>query len=111
MFDQSLSKSKDLSDMLRFLPGVVVQKPMSMRGMADLYGIKSDLLEQLIKSTIEPLKLSSYARYKLDGYLSLFLQDRYRSLVYYCDPMLQNISICRHFLSLRDGSNAFDLHS
>ena len=40
MFDQSFSKSKDLGDVLRFLPGVVVQKQMSMRGMADLYRIK-----------------------------------------------------------------------
>ena len=40
MFDQSFSKSKDLGDMLRFLPGVVVQKHMSMQGMADLYRIK-----------------------------------------------------------------------
>jgi hypothetical protein len=50
MFDQSLSKSKDLGDMLRFLPGVVVQKQMSMQGiMADLYRIEPDLLERLIK--------------------------------------------------------------
>jgi hypothetical protein len=36
MFDQSLSKSKD---MLRFLPGVVVQMQMSMQGIDDLYMI------------------------------------------------------------------------
>ena len=35
MFDQSLSKSKDLDDMLRFLPGVVMLNDMSMQGMAD----------------------------------------------------------------------------
>ena len=116
MFDQSFSKSKDLGDVLRFLPGVVVQKQMSMRGMADLYRIKPALLKRLIKSTIEPLRPSKnhaevlpYPCYKLDGYLSGFLQDRSRSQFYYCDPMLQHISICRKILSLLDGSNAFDL--
>ena len=112
MFDQSLSKSKDLGDILRFLPGVVVQKRyISMEGMADLYRINPDLLERLIKSPIEPLK-PSYPRgsYILDDYLSRFLQDYDRSQLYYCDPMLQHISICRHFLSLLDVSNASDLH-
>ena len=46
MFDQSLSKSKDLDDMLRFLPGVVMLNDMSMQGMAELYRIKPDLLER-----------------------------------------------------------------
>jgi hypothetical protein len=117
MFDQSLPKSKDLGDMFRFLPGVVVQKQqMSMQGMADLYKIKPDLLERLIKSSFELLRPSHSPyppRYILDGYLSDFLQDRDRSQPYYCDPMLQHISICRHFLSLLDGlgSNALDLQS
>ena len=93
--------------MLRFLPGVLVQKPMSMEGMAVLYRIKPDLLERLVESTIEPLK-SSKSRYILDDYLSSFLQDRSRSQLRYCDPMLQHILICRHFLSLLDGSIAFD---
>jgi hypothetical protein len=110
MFDQSLSQSKDLGDMLRFLPGVVVQKQMSLQGMADLYKIKPDLLERLIKFTIEPLKPPP-SRYILDDYLSGFLQDRDRSQLYYRDPMLQCISICRHFLSLLDGSNASDFQS
>ena len=112
MFDQSLSKSKDLDDVLRFLPGVVVQEQMSIQGMADLYRIKSDLLERLIKSAImiEPLQLSP-SRYRLDDYFSGFLQDRDRSQHHYCDPILQHISICRHFLSLLDGSNAIDLQS
>ena len=110
MLDQSFSKSKDLGDMLKFLPGVVVQNSMSMQGMADLYRIKPDLLERLNKSTIEPLKLSdSHFGYILDGYLSNFLQDRDRSQLYYCDPILQHISICRHFLSLLDGSITFNL--
>ena len=110
MFDQSFSKSEDLGDVLRFLPGVVVQKQMSMRGMADLYRIKPDLLERLIYSAIEPLKnVSPYPRYILDDYLSGFLQDRGRSQLYYCDPMLQHISICRKILSLLDRSKAFDL--
>jgi hypothetical protein len=113
MFDQSLSKSKDLRDLLRYLPGIVVQKGMSMQGMAGLYRIKPDLLERLITSaTIEPLKLYySSPRYMLDDYLSGFLQDGDRSQLYYCDPMLQHISLCRHFLSLLDGSNVFDLQS
>jgi hypothetical protein len=108
MFDQSLSKSKDLGDMIRFLPGVVVQKPMGMQGMACLYRIKSDPLKRLIEFTIEPLNPSHYI---LDDYLSGFLQDRDRSQLYYCDPMLQHISICRQILLLLDGFNDFDLQS
>ena len=111
MFDQSLSKSQDLDDMLRLLPGVVVQNGMSMQLMADLYGIKPDLLESLINSTIEPLRPNNLSRYTLDYYLSGFLQDRDRSQLYYCDPMLQHISICRHILSLLNGTNALDLQS
>ena len=122
MFDQSLSKSKDLGDMLKFLPGVVVQKPMTMQGMADLYRIKPDLLGYFIKSIIESLRVgyvsdrdldSFKSNIVLDDYLSGFLQDRDRSEHYYCDPMLQHISICRHFLSLLDRlrSNALDLQS
>jgi hypothetical protein len=113
MFDQSLSKSKDLGDMIRFLPGVVVQMPMSMQAMADLYRIKPDLLGHLIKSIIEPLRYDSSHHITLDDYLSGFLQDRVRSRHYYCDPMLQHIFICRHFLSLLDRlrSNALDLQS
>ena len=110
MFDQSFFKSKDLGDMLRFLPGVVVQNHMSMQGMADLYRVEPGLLERLIKFTIEPLK-PSLSRYKLDDYLSGFLQDPDRSQLYYCDPMLQHIYICRQFLSLLDRSNAFDFQS
>ena len=95
--------------MLRFLPGVVVQNPMSIQGMAELYKIKPDLLERLIKTAIQPLKPSRYhsQHYKLDDYLSSFLLDRDRSQLYYCDPILQHIAICRQFLSLLDGSNAF----
>ena len=73
MFDQSISKSKDLGDMLRFLPGVVVQKHVSVQGMTDLYRIKPEFLERLVKSTFEPLKPSTYSCYVLDGYLSGFL--------------------------------------
>ena len=96
--------------MLGFLPGVVVQKRMSMQGMAFLYRIEPDLLNRLIKFTIEPLK-SPPSYYILDDYLSRFLQDRDRSQLYYCDPILQHISICRHFLSLLGGFNAFDPQS
>ena len=114
-FDQfAFSKSKDLDDLLKFLPGVVVQKHISIQGMVDLYRIKPDLLERLIKSTIEPLRpphAFPNSRYILDDYLSGFLHNRYRSQLYYCDPKLQHISICRQFLSLMDGSNTLDLHS
>ena len=106
MLDHSLSKSKDLGDMLRLLPGVVVQNGIGTQAMADLYRIKPDLLKRFIKSPIEPLKFLSSCI--LDDYLFGFLQDRDRSQLYYCDPMLQHISICRHFLSLLDASNAFD---
>ena len=110
MFDKLICKSKDLGDMLRFLPGVVVQEDMSVQGMADLYRIQPNLLERLIKSTIEPLRSfsRSYSPYKLEDYLSGFLRDRDRSQLYYCDPMLQHIFICRHILFLLDGSNCFD---
>ena len=112
MFDHSLFKSKDLGDMLRLLPGVVVQKEMSMQGMTDLYGIKPDLLECLINSSIEPLRSDHISRYTLDDYLSGFLQNRDRSQLYFCDPILQHISICRHiFSSLLDRTNALDLES
>ena len=115
MLDQSISESKDLCEMLRFLPGVLVQMPMSTQGMADLYRINPDLLVRLTKSPIEPLRLrlsaSLTSPYTLDGYLSGFLQDQDRSRLYHCDPMLHHISLCRHFLTLKDGSNAFDLQS
>ena len=110
MFDQLFSNSEDLDNMLRFLPGVVVQKHMRMQGMASLYRIKPDLLKRLINFTIEPLKPSP-SQYILDDYLSGFLQDRHRSQLHYCDPMLQHISICRQILLLLDGSNAVDLQS
>ena len=110
MIDQSFSKSKELGDMLKFLPGVVVQKDLSMFGMADLYRIKPDFLEHLIKS-IEPLSPDLFYGYTLDDYLSGFLQDRNRSQIHYCDPVLQHISICRRILSLSCQSNVFDLQS
>ena len=116
MFDQSLSKSKDLGDILRFLPGVVMQKPMSIQAMADLYRIKPDLLP--VGYFIKPQRYDRYSSYRRDiildnYYLSGFLQDRNRSQHYYCDPILQHIYICRHFLSLLDGlrSNALELQS
>ena len=113
MIDQSFSKSKDLGDMLRFLPGVVVQKKLSMKGMAYLYRIKPDFLKRL--KSIELLRSSPHVLYPsymmLDDSLSGFLQDRDRSQLYYCDPELQHISICRQILSLLDRSNVFDLQS
>ena len=115
MFDQSICKSKDVGDMLRFLPGVVVQKRMNPRGMADLYRIKPDLLEHLIKSIIEPLRGISgeenHSYDELGDYLSGFFRDRDRSQLYYRDPILQHIYICRHILSLLNGSNTIGLQS
>ena len=96
--------------MLRFLPsGVVVQRNLTLEAMADLYGIKLNLLERLIKSPFEPLKSfsSSDFKYKLDDYLSGFLLDRDRSRLYYCDPILQHISICHLFLSLLNHDVAY----
>ena len=72
--------------MLRLLPGVVVQKKLSTRGMAVLYGIKPDLLESLIKPTLR-LGSSYTLTYTMDDYLSGFLLDKDRSQLYYCDPM------------------------
>ena len=115
MIDQSFSKSKDLGDMLRFLPGVVVQKSLSMQGMADLYMVKTIFLERLIKSIgmLRPSPHDLYPRYMLDGYLSGFLQDQDRSQFYYCDLELHHISICHQILSLsyQSKSNVFDLQS
>ena len=112
MIDQSFSKSKDLGDMLRFLPGVVVQKNLSMQGMAALSGVKPDFLEHLIKSIelLRPSDIDLNPRgYMLNDPLSGFLQDRDRSQLYYCDPELQHISICGRILSLLDPSNVFYL--
>ena len=80
-----------------------------MQAMIDLYGIKPDLLEYLIKSTM--LRPRYTFRYTCDDYLSGFLWDKDRSQLYYCDPMLQHIAICRHILSLLDGTNALNLDS
>ena len=120
MIDQTFSTYNGLGDMLRSLPGVVVQRDLNLQGMADLYKVKPDFLERVIKSTFEPLTsldpsdppLKTYPRYVLDDYyLFDFLQDRDRSRLYYCDPILQHISICHLFFSFLDGSNAFDHQS
>ena len=110
MIDQTFSKSKDLGDMFRFLPGVVVQKNLSVQGMADLYKVKPDFLKRL--KSIELLRPRGLLPgYVLDDYLSALLQDRDRSHLYYCDPELQHISICRQILSLSYQSNVFGLQS
>ena len=111
MVDHSFSKSKDLGDMLRFLPGIVVQKDLSMQRMSDLYGIKPDFLKRLESIGLLRLAPASILGYVLDGYLSGFLQDRDRSQLYYSDPELQHISICRQILSLSYQSNVFGLQS
>ena len=81
-----------------------------MQGMADLYRIKPDFLECFIKR-IELLRPSTddlYPSYTLDDYLTGFLQDQDRSQLYYCDPELQHVSICRQILSLSYQSNVFN---
>jgi hypothetical protein len=114
IFDQSFYESNDLGDILRFLPGVVVQKPISVQGMTHLYRIKPDILESLIKSTVMTridsagAFSSSVSHFILDDYIRDFLLDRDRSQLYYCDPMLQHILICRHLLLLLDGSNTLN---
>ena len=107
MIDQSFSKSKDLGDILRLLPGAVVQKRLTTAGMTVLYRIKADLLERLIRLAFEADVFPN--EFMLIGYLSDFLQDRDRSQLYYCDLELQHISICRQLLSLLDRSHDFDL--
>ena len=114
IIDQSFSESNDLGDMLRFLPGVVVQQPLSMQGMVDLYRIKPSFWERLIKSNMGlliPIQHGLFIRYTLDDYLSDLLRTPGRSQLYHCDSKLQYISICRQFLSLLDQSNVFDLRS
>ena len=86
-----------------------------MQGMADLYGIKPDFLERLVKSIDSELLTPSphglYSGIMLDDYLSGFLQDRDRSQLHYCDPVLQHIAICRQILSSSHQSNISDLQS
>ena len=112
MIDQSFSKSNDLGDMLRFLPGVVVQKNLSMQGMADLYRIKPDFLKRLkYIEMLRPSSQDSSPGYILDDYLSDFLKDRDRSQLLYRDPDHHHMSICRQMLSSSRQSNDFDLQS
>ena len=87
-----------------------------MHGMADLYGVTLDVLKYLISIVDPPTPYEVFPRshleFVLDDHLSRFLRDRERSHRYYCDPMLHHISICRHFLSLLNGSSAFaNFHS
>ena len=86
MVDQSFvfafCKSRGIGDLLRFLPGIVVQNGLTMRGMADLYRVNVDVLEPLIVSNIGLLSTFDArfrSRYKLTDYLAGFLQDRSRS--------------------------------
>ena len=109
MIDQSFFKSKYLGDILRFLPGVVVLKCLTVQGMAALYRIKADFLERFIKLAFIKTNDGFSNDYMLNGYLSDLLQDRDRSQLSYCDLELQHISICRQLLSLLDRSHDFDL--
>jgi hypothetical protein len=54
ILDQLFSKSRCLGELLRYLPGIVVQGSLAKDGMIDLYRIKLDPVEHLI-STIDPL--------------------------------------------------------
>ena len=83
-----------------------------MQGMADLYRIKPEFLKHLESiELLRPSPRGSLLGYELDDYLSGFLQDQDRSQLYYCDPELQHISICRQILSSSHQSNIFDLQS
>ena len=102
MLDLSLSKWKDLGNILRLLPGIVVYNENGMQTVPDFYGIEPHLWDRIVKSPIEVLKMTPSGTYTLDEYLSGFLQDRDRSRLYYCDPIIQHISICRYILSFLD---------
>ncbi|KAF8816499.1 hypothetical protein BYT27DRAFT_7182055 [Phlegmacium glaucopus] len=104
MLGQSFTESNDICGLLRFLPGVVAQKGLSMQGINDLYSNKMDLLHRLLKH-IARLGLSFGV---LQDCLSAFFMDRDRSHLYYC---LHHVLICCQVLSLLDGSNASDLRS
>ncbi|KAF8816488.1 hypothetical protein BYT27DRAFT_7182040 [Phlegmacium glaucopus] len=110
MLDRFLTEFSDIGDLLKFLPGVVVQKGLSMQGMADLYRVKMDLFHRLSKSAVDPFVRVGQS-YMLQGDLSAFFRGQGRSHLYCCDPLLHNVLICRQFLSLLDGSNASDVHS
>ena len=117
MLDQSLifvfSKPGGIRDLLRFLPGIVVQKGLTMQGMADLYGVDMDVLKPLITSNNDLLSSSNNrlgSDHRLTDYVGGFLQDQSRSQLCYCDPISHHIFICRHFLSLL-GSNPSHLKS
>ena len=109
-FISAFSKARpDIGD-LRLLTGIVVQKSLTMQGMADLYGVEVDqikLLSQWAFRTYEVnIQPSTYtpSTYTLEGDLSAFLRDSHRSQLYYCDPVLHHVFICRRFLSLLDES-------
>ncbi|KAF8816531.1 hypothetical protein BYT27DRAFT_7154580 [Phlegmacium glaucopus] len=57
MLDRSFTESIDISGLLRLLPGVVVQKGLSIRGIANLYRVKMDILDRLSKPALEPFVL------------------------------------------------------
>ncbi|KAF8816498.1 hypothetical protein BYT27DRAFT_7182054 [Phlegmacium glaucopus] len=105
MIDQSFIESVDISDLLRLLPGVVVQKGLSIQGVADLYRLKMDLLDRFSKSALEPFVLPERPFYVLWNYLSAFFMDPHRSHLFHCDPILHHVLICRQLFSLLDGSN------
>ena len=106
MIDRSFSKS---SDILRFLPGVLVQKGLTMEGMAVLYKVEADFFERQIKIAFELTDDVDISDYMLEGRLSDLLQDRDCSLLYYRDHELLHIFICRQLLSLLDRFRDFDL--
>ncbi|KAF8801464.1 hypothetical protein BYT27DRAFT_7147456 [Phlegmacium glaucopus] len=101
ILDRSFTESRDIGDLLRFLPGVMVQKGLSMQGMADLYSVKMDLLHRLF----EPFARVGLPFYELQGCLSTHLMR------YHPHYRLHHVLTCCQFLSLFDGSNARGLQS
>ena len=87
-----------------------------MKRMADLYRIKPDLLDRVIKSTIAskpshaPLILAAYW---MTTCLIFVLQDRDRSQLYYCDLKLDiflfAIISCLYCLKASTGLTVFHL--
>ncbi|KAF8816521.1 hypothetical protein BYT27DRAFT_7182095 [Phlegmacium glaucopus] len=102
MLRQSFTESNDIGDLSRFLPGVLVQKALSMQGMADLYSVKVDLLHRLF----EPFARVGLSDYMLLDHLSAFFMHSHHPY-----SSLHHVLICRQFLFLLDGSNVPDLQS
>lgn len=110
-FVSAFSKARpDIGD-LRLLTGIVVQKSLTMEGMAHLYRVEVDQIKLFSQWALRTYKVNTPCTYTLEGDLSAFLRDSHRSQLYYYDPMLHHVFICRRLLSLLDESNASTFQS